>query len=250
MLEKRLLDFQLYQAQFSAHIRNPTHNKKPLNVNSSRMAVYKKAVFNNIVESVSVCFPVCQAVIGKHAWQQLMREFVATYASSSPIFREIPQQFLLFLQPVASVPAYFKQLAHYEWVELAVTMQQTEPVTLSEQMDLLHEKPILAAAHMLLEYDYAVHQISAKFKPKQMQKTTLLVFRDTEFQVKFIELNPVTFRLLQLLKEQDLTGEQALMQIANEIQHPDTGAIVAFGFTILTDLANKQAIIGSHSSFD
>ena len=64
------------------------------------------------------------------------------------------------------------------------------------------------------------------------------------------EDEPVTFRLLQLIKEQDLTGEQALMEIANEIQHPDTGAIVAFGFTILTDLAIKQAIIGSHSSFD
>lgn len=247
MLEKPLFDFQLYQAQFSAHIRNPTHNKKPPNVNSNRMAVYKKAVFNNIVESVSVCFPVCQAVIGKRAWQQLMREFVATYASSSPIFREIPQQFLLFLQPVARVPTYFKQLAHYEWVELAITLQQTEQVQLSEEMDLLNEKPTFAAAHMLLEYDYPVQQISAKFKPTQTQETNLLVFRDAEFQVKFIELNPITYRLLQIIKAQDLTGEQALMQIALEIQQPDTAAIVEFGLSILTDLADKQAIIGSHA---
>ena len=245
MLEKPLLDFQLYQAQFSAHIRNPSHNKKPPHVNSNRMAVYKKAVFNNIVESVSICFPVCQAVIGKRAWQRLMREFVATYAAGSPIFREIPQQFLLFLEHIENVPAYFKQLAHYEWVELAISSQQTQPVIRSEQTDLLYEKPILAAAHMLLEYDYPVHQISAKFKPKHTHKTNLLVFRNAEFEVKFIELSPVTYRLLQLIKEQDLTGEQALTQLAKEIEHPDVSMIIQFGLGILTDLANQQAIFGS-----
>lgn len=245
MLEKPCLDFQQYQAQFTAYIRNPAQNKKPPRVNASRLAVYKKAVFNNIVESISICFPVCQAVVNKRAWQKLMREFVATYAAGSPIFREIPQQFLLFLEPIENVPAYFKQLAHYEWVELAIHSQQTQTVVKSEQTDLLYEKPILAAALMLLEYDYPVHQISAKFKPKLTHKTNLLVFRNPNFEVKFIEVSPVTYRLLQLIKEHDLTGEQALTQLAKEIEHPDVSMIIQFGLGILTDLANQQAIIGS-----
>ncbi|PPC86602.1 MAG: DUF2063 domain-containing protein [Methylotenera sp.] len=240
-----MLDFQQYQAQFTAYIRNPIHNKKPLKVNASRLAVYKKAVFNNIVDSVSVCFPVCQTVIGKRAWQKLMREFVATYAAASPIFREIPQQFLLFLDNVETVPAYFKQLAHYEWVELAVSKQQSKQTILSDLTDFLHEKPMIAAAHMLLEYDYPVHQISAKFKPKQPKKTTLLVFRNPEYQVKFIELNPITYRLLQLIDFENLSGEQALTQLAQEIEHPEIAVIIEFGSAILIDLFNQQAIIGS-----
>lgn len=243
-----MLDFQQYQAQFTAYIRNPAQNKKPPKVNASRLAVYKKAVFNNIVESVSICFPVCQAVIGKRVWQKLMRAFVATYAAESPIFREIPQQFLIFLEASATVPAYFKQLAHYEWVELAVTMQQTQQLALSDLTDFLHEKPVLAAAHMLLEYDYPVHQISAKFKPTEPHKTNLLVFRNAEYQVKFIELNPITHRLLQIIEQQDLTGEQALIKLANEIQHPDIAVITEFGLAILMDLADQQAIIGSQKA--
>lgn len=245
MLDKPHLDFQQYQAQFTAYIRNPAQHKKPPFVNASRLAVYKKAVFNNIVDSVSVCFPVCQAVIGQRAWQKLMREFVATYAAASPIFREIPQQFLLFLEPIQTVPAYFKQLAHYEWVELAISKQQIEQAALSDLTDLLHEKPLLATAHRLLEYDYPVHQISAQFKPKQPKKTTFLVFRNPEFQVMFIELNPITYRLLQLIKQQDLTGQQALTQLAKEIEHPDIDVIIQFGLEILSDLANQHAIIGS-----
>ena len=245
MLEKQQLGFQQYQAQFTAYIRNPTQNKKPPQVKASRLAVYKKAVFNNIVGSVSICFPVCQALIGKRKWQRLMREFVANYAAGSPIFREIPEQFLSFLEPLENVPTYFKQLAHYEWVELAITMQQTETIAKSEKTNLLHEKPMLAAAHMLLEYDYPVHQLSAKFKQKHLQKTTLLVFRNAIFEVKFIELNPITYRLLQIINQQELTGEQALTKLANEIEHPSVNTIIQFGMDILTNLESQQAIIGS-----
>ncbi len=240
-----MLDYQRYQAQFAAYIRNPTHNQKPPKVNARRLAIYKKAVFNNIVDSISVCFPVCQTVIGKRAWQKLMREFVATYAATSPIFREIPQQFLFFLEKIETVPAYFKQLAHYEWVELAVSKQQTKQTILSDLTDFLHEKPILATAHMLLEYDYPVHEISAKFKPKQSKKTTFLVFRNPEYQVKFIELNPITYRLLQLIEVENLSGKQALTQLAQEIEHPEVAVIIEFGLAILIDLVNQQAIIGS-----
>ena len=42
-----------------------------------------------------------------------------------------------------------------------------------------------------------------------------------------------------------MTGEQALVRLAEAINHPDTDAIIQFGAEILTDLANQEAIIGS-----
>lgn len=240
-----MLDFQRYQAQFTAYIRNPALNKKPPKINASRLAVYKNSVFNNIVDSVSVCFPVCQIVIGKRAWQKLMRDFIANYASASPIFREIPQQFLQFLAPIETVPTYIKQLAHYEWIELAIGMQQTELVAVSDLTDLLNEKPVLAVASKLLAYDYPVHQISKQFKPKNTQPTKLLVFRNIENQVKFIELNAITYRLLQLIEENEMTGKQALTLLAKEIQQADVAVIIKFGLEILMDLSRQKAIVGS-----
>ncbi len=240
-----MLDFQHYQQQFTAHIREPAKHKKPAGVNAARMAVYTSAVFNNIFESVSVCFPVCQVALGKRAWRALVKEFVKNYAAASPIFREIPQQFLQFLSAQTSQPMFLYQLAHYEWVELAVGSQLAETKKLSKKTDLLHEKPVLAPAHMLLEYDFAVHKIAKRKLAKTTEKTYLLVFRNAAFEIKFIELNPITFQLLQLIKENSMTGEQALLQLAQAMQHPNVDAVVAFGAEILTDLANQQAIIGS-----
>jgi uncharacterized protein len=240
-----MLDFQRYQLEFTAHIREPAKHKKPAGVVPERMAVYREAVFNNIFESVSVCFPVCQTVLAKQAWRALIRGFVVNYQAQTPIFREIPPQFLRYLDTQKQVAAYIKQLAHYEWVELAVGALETKPVDLSKTTDLLNEKPILTSAHMLLEYDYPVHKISARRKPKTTEKTYLLVFRNAAFDVKFIELNPVTFQLLKLINENNMTGKQALMRLAEDLQHPDANAVIQFGVGILQDLASQQAIIGS-----
>ena len=121
-----MLAFQKYQLEFTAHIRNPAANKKPAKVKDARMAVYREIVFNNIFGSVSTCFPVCKSILGARAWKKLVREFFAQHQATTPIFREIPQQFLQFLKTTKNLPDYFEQLAHYEWVELAVASQPTD----------------------------------------------------------------------------------------------------------------------------
>jgi hypothetical protein len=65
------------------------------------------------------------------------------------------------------------------------------------------------------------------------------------YEVKFIELNPMTYQLLSLIQEENLTGKQALKRLAAEINHPDTDAVIQFGAVILNDLAEQEAIIGS-----
>ncbi len=240
-----MLDFQHYQIAFTAHIRNPKAHKKPAEVPDARMAIYREIVFNNIFSSVSACFPVCKNILGIRAWRKLVRLFFAHHQADSPIFREIPQQFLQFLNDVKDLPAYLQQLAHYEWVELAVGVQQTEVTELSKEMDLLNERPILASACRLLEYEYAVHKISKRHIPNTPEKTYLLVFRNSEHQVKFIELNAMTFQLLDLIQKNEMTGKQALSWLAKAINHPDTDAMIRFGTGILADLANQQAITGS-----
>ena len=247
-----MFEFQRYQLAFTAHIRNPKTNKKPAQVDDARMAVYREIVFNNILNSVTTCFPVCVQVLGAHAWQKLVRDFFAKHQATSPIFREIPQQFLQFLTTAAYLPAYFQQLAYYEWVELNVnTLDITlfnrlqAPFNISKTTDVLNEKPILTPAHMLLEFDYAVHKISKRNLPKVKEKTYLLVYRDSKFKVKFIELNPTTYQLLRLIKKNNMTGKQALARIAEDIKHSDADALIQFGAEILSDLAKQEAIIGS-----
>jgi hypothetical protein len=246
-----MLEFQKYQIAFTAHIRDPKCHAKPAKVKDSRMAVYREIVFNNIISSVSACFPVCQNVLGKRKWQQLCRAFFAQHQATSPLFREIPEAFLSFLnaQDLAQLklPAFIPQLAHYEWAELAVSNMVEQSFKLSSQTDLLNEQPILTSPHLLLEYDYPVHTISKRIQPNVQAKAHILMFRNNDFKIKFIALNAMTFELLTRIKDHSLTGKQALLQIAEAIQHPQPETIVQFGEAILNDLMQQAALVGSQT---
>lgn len=244
-----LPEFQQYQLAFTAHIRQPALNGKPAKVPNARMAVYRNAIFNNFLSIVSACFPVAQQVLGARAWKKLVRRFVAEHATKTPIFKDIPYEFVQYLTTLEDVPAYLQALAHYEWVELEVAHQHQplDDVMMRPEVEanpnLLDEIPQFAA-HQLLAYDYPVHRISKKQIPDTITPTYLLVHRNLTFDIKFIVLNPVTFRLLSLLKAAPRTGRQALTLLAQELQQaPDS--IMQFGAGILHELAEQQVFIGT-----
>lgn len=245
-------EFQQYQLAFTAHIRQPDLHRKPAKVPNNRMAVYRNAIFNNFLSIFSACFPVTQQVMGARAWKKMVKRFIAEHAASTPIFRDIPFEFVKFLAGLDDLPAHLQALTHYEWVELAVAHQPVDntvaTMTLKDSatLNLLDEIPQFAA-HQLLAYDYPVHMISKKNIPDTSTPTYLLVFRNQTFDVKFIALNPVTFRLLSLLKVEPRTGRQALTLLAQELQQaPDS--IMQFGEGILHDLAAQQVLIGAINS--
>lgn len=249
--------FQAYQLAFTAYLRDPSGKTRPNGVSAKQMGIYKEIVFNNLFESVSACFPVAQKVLGKRAWLHLVRRFFREHASNSPIFRQIPEEFIDFVSKLnlndkSNLPEYLASLCHYECVELQVSAM-VEPAQLmigniqqiNTRGDLLANRVVFTASMQLLNYAYAVHKISTKYKPKEKINTQLLVYRNTEYQVKFIELNPVTYRLIELMQGQSNTGEQALTTIANELSHPHPESVVQFGLEILNDLRVQGIILGA-----
>ena len=244
--------FQQYQAQFTGHIRNPEGVAPPEGVASRGMKVYVEIVFNNMDETLSACFPVVRKVLGVRRWMRLVRAFMAQHRCATPLFRQIPEEFLRYLEqaPEAMVdaPPFLYSLAHYEWIELALTLSDAllPPDSVRPDGDILADRPALAPALALLSYPYAVQRISPRFRPTQpdAEPTHILAFRRQDDEVKFIVLNPVSARLLGLLQTGDLTGKQALEQIAAEMQHPDPQAVIRHGAELLEDLRRQGVIWG------
>jgi hypothetical protein len=210
------------------------------------MAVYTEIVFNNLSEVVSACFPVCRTLLGVRRWKRLLRRFFIEHQCASPLFRQIPEEFLRWLDTTQQeVPGFLYSLAHYEWIEMALAHSDATAGE-HEQGDVLERRPVLAPALALLSYPYAVHLIGKRFQPEQpdAEATHIVVFRRQDDTVKFIVLNPVTARLIALLSAGDLTGRQALQQIAAEMHHPQPEVVIQGGVEIIENLRVEQVIIG------
>ena len=243
-------DFQDFQRAFGRHLRDPRCNPRPAGVPARRMAVYNELLFNNICGFLDSCFPVCRATLGEKKWRRLNRSFFRDWPSHTPWFREIPGEFVRYLSESTikqPLPVWLAELAHYEWVELAVDIMDCPIPSHDSQGNLLIGQPILNPTLMNLSYQWPVHKIGPAYRPRKPQPTCLLVYRDAQDKVQFVASNPVTARLLELLKNSALTGRAACLKIANELQHPAPEALVSHGLAILEQLRQQGVILGTHA---
>jgi hypothetical protein len=248
--------FQQYQFAFSSHIRNPQLNKRPRGVEARRMKVYNELLYNNLEGFLLACFPVLREVLGKRKWSKLVRDFFSAHRCHTPFFRQIPDEFVHYLKNErgerAEDPAFLQDLAHYEWVELmlSVSNKECDLALVDPAGDLLKEQPALNPVLSLQSYAYPVHRIGPRFKParEQREETHFAILRNGDDEVKFIIINSVSLRLLVLLQSTALSGEEALLQIAAELKHPNPHVVLTGGLEIMQSLRESRVILGTRHS--
>lgn len=245
--------FQKTQYAFAAYIRDPRHNPAPPGVKPERAALYRELFFNNIRNFIATSFPVLKQVLDEAHWLELVQDFFARHRSTTPYSSDFAEEFLSFLREERADhpqdPPFLLELAHYEWVELALSLANAEaPLT----NQALEQEPLecfvsLSEVAWPLAYRFPVQRISRDYQPSEppAEPTLLVVYRDREDTVHFVELNPPAYRLLQILETQGASpAKECLLQIAQELGSTDTAAILAYGSDILRDLA-RRGVIGS-----
>lgn len=247
-------DFVRKQYEFAAHIRNPEASPCPEDVEDRRMAIYRELFYNNIEGFLADGFPVLRQVLEDRHWYAMARDFLARHRSRTPLFPEIGQEFLRYLQnergDAAGDPPFMLELAHYEWVELDISLSDADRDSppADPNGDLLTSIPVISPVALNLTYRYPVHQISPEFRPDAPgeQATHLVVYRNRQDDVEFLEINAVTQRLIQLLKDNpEWTGRNTAMRIAEELDHPQPDKIIEAGRQLLQDLRSRDIIIGT-----
>lgn len=242
------------QLEFAAHIRDPAHRPRPADVEERRMAIYRDLFFNNLESLLAGNFPVLRKLLANDHWHALIRDFLVRHRAQTPYFPEIAQEFLDYLQNerVAQPwdPPFMLELAHYEWVELAVSIgeEDADPRDTDPNGDLMAGTPVVSSLAWNLSYRFPVHRIGPEFQPEgsEDEPTHLLVYRTRREDVEFMQINAVTQRLLQLLKQNpDWTGLEALTRIAEEIQHPNLRLVLDAGRRLLDDLRERNVILGA-----
>jgi hypothetical protein len=247
--------FLRQQYAFAAHIRDPRAFPRPADVPERRMAVYRELFFNNVEGFLATGFPVLRGILADARWEALARDFFARHRCRTPLFLEIGREFLDYLEHERGLrtddPPFLAELAHYEWVELALAVSDADRdgrVPADPAGDLLVGHPLVSPLAWPLRYRFPVHRIDPDFQPTEPgeRPTCLLVYRDPSDRVRFLEISEVTHALLALLRaEPALAGRAALMRIAGALARPDPKAVVGFGLALLTDLRARGLILGT-----
>jgi uncharacterized protein len=247
-------DFKQRQYEFTAHLRDPDNAPAPAGIEERRMKIYRELLYNNVEGFLCNGFPVIRSIYSDANWHAMVRDFFARHKSRSPYFLEIAQEFLDYLQherePHAEDPAGLLELAHYEWVELALSVAD-ESIDMSHidpNGDLLDGHPVLSDLAWPLVYSYPVHEMGPDCLPETApaQPTFLVVYRNRNDDIKFMALNPVTARLLDLLlQDETISGRRAIEQIITEMEHRNPELVLQGGSEALAELQAHGIILGT-----
>lgn len=198
------------QRAFAARIRQLAAQPLLDGITAERMAVYEELFFNNIEGFISGAFPVLHRLIEATRWQRLVRSFIAEHQARTPYFLEISQEFLAWLQQgyvaEAGDPPFILELAHYEWVELALDVSEAE-------LPAQGWSPLAWP----LAYQWPVQQIGVDYQPTTApsEPSCLLVWRDAQDKVRFMHISPFAYQLAARLQSGE-DAEPALLELAKQ----------------------------------
>ena len=248
---------ELREQQFALarHVRDPARNAPPPGIEGRpiedrRLAIYRDLFYNSIESLLAGNFPVIRRTLGDTRWHALVRSFYADHRCRTPLFTEIGREFIQFLEQCqqAGIPPWLHELAHYEWVELALQIADDELPAHDPDGDLLVGKPVPSPLAWALAYCWPVSRIGPEFQPDRAPgaPTLLLVRRDAAGDVHGSELSPLVYRLLQLLDDEATTsGRTALQALATEAGATDIPAFIGDGMAMLQRLRGEGVLLGT-----
>lgn len=250
-----LPEFKQKLYAFAGHIRDPDNVPAPEGIEERRMAVYRELFFNNIRNLLATMFPVIRKLHSDDQWHSIIRQFMRQHRAETPYFLQLPQEFLAFLQEEYELQdddfPFLLELAHYEYAELALSIseQSNNLEGIDPGGDLLQQVPVKSVLAWVCAYQYPVHRINRDYTPAEPgeQPVFIAVYRRSDDSVGFLELNPVTARLLEAIdtNDQRRTGEALLRALAEEINYADADALVQHGAAALEEMRQLEILIGT-----
>jgi hypothetical protein len=247
-------DFQQVQASFTAHIRDPDHHKRPSGIEPRRMKIYTELFFNNISDLLANGFPIIRSLFDDAGWNKIIRQFMVEHECSTPYFLELGQELIAWLElqmPKGELPPFLYELAHYEWVEVALDIDEAvaDYSNIDTNSDLLDGMPVLSPLAWSLAYSYPVHQIGPGFRPDQpgTEPTYVVVYRNRLDKVCFMQSNAATATLMTVIAQSNnLTGREILTKLALEMCHPNPEELIKAGMDIMAKLQQLDIILGTN----
>ncbi|MCB0346010.1 MAG: putative DNA-binding domain-containing protein [Bdellovibrionales bacterium] len=235
-----------FQTSLADYCRDNTYREVP-GVNSDRAKQYRRLVFNGVKSALNSAYPIAKETLGKERWDEFVTEFFARYPSSSPQLWKMPRGLYEFAvesryAEMMGLP-YLNDLLLFEWIEIEMFMRpDSEIAPYRACQDVLNEHLVLNPDFQVVQLSYPVFKLKGADLLDKRGNYFLLVYRSASTQkVWFSELSPFVVAVLELLKDDPLTGHDVVEAALAFIGSSDeTGAKEA-----LQQLVSDEIILGA-----
>jgi hypothetical protein len=218
----------------------------------ARLGVYRRLVRSNLVEVVLCMMPRTRARMNDAcagAFDADLARFLDEVGPRTHYLRDVPHELFAWAAPQwrarAGVPAYLVDLATHELISFAVGAAESASSGVAQEISL--DNPLAFIGSMrLVRYAYAVHELSPDVDDRSSpakRDVSLLVYRDADNAVRFLDLTPLARAILERLAAGDPLGAAVQSACASENATP-TPEVLADIARLLANLGERGILLG------
>jgi uncharacterized protein len=189
-----------------------TGKSKPKSSIDENIDQYRRLVFNNVMDIIESTFPLAYKLVGSYKWTKLVKEYFAVYTCTSPLFWQMPNEFLDYVKLNSTeLQIQFPQLINLmdmEWMEIEVFMMPDELISpFTIEGDMNQDKLIVNPELKILPLNYPVFsKKSNKINASDFSQYFISIHRNhTDKNVSINELGLIQVEILLYLHEHSNT---------------------------------------------
>jgi hypothetical protein len=216
-----------------------------------RLGLYRQLVRHNVVDVVRTMLERTRARLDAHVTGEFDRTvsgFLAAQGPRTPHLRDVPGELLAWASPRwradARLPGWLPDHAELELVDftIGVAPRPPEPPPLA---DVTADRPLVFGdPKVIVHLDWAVHERRESDEKPERRAVHLLVYRDAQHVVRYLELTPLASAILERL----FTGRplaQAMTEACAASAHPMNDAVLGGAARLLADLGERGVLLGA-----
>jgi hypothetical protein len=214
----------------------------------TRLFLYRRHVRKTLARGIRRQIPRTAARLGD-AFERWVERFVEAESPRSHYFRDVAFEMVQWAIPRwaddASVPAYLGDLARHELTRFDVGAAPLDDAAAAAEIELDRGVRFDAAVR-LVRYEHAVHRLDADEAARDVpapEPTALLVYRDDEHDVRYLELTPLAAAILERLIA-GATLRDAVVGGATALGHAVDAAVTQSTAALLDELRARGALRG------
>ncbi len=219
---------------------------------SQRFLIYRTLVHNRLRAATREFIPRTAARRGKEPFIADFAAFMAEHASTSPYLRDVPGEFVAWVVPRwqadASLPGYLGDLARHELLEGEVKNAPGGGESPTGSPLALDAALVFDGSTRLMQYGWAVHRLPYATDDRsdpEPEPTRLLVYRDADAKVRYLELTPWAASVMATLAVGNEPLGRGLSVAAQALGEPLDDDKLAKAAMLFAELADRGVLLGA-----
>lgn len=216
---------------------------------SRRLGLYRQLVRHNVVNVVSTMLEQTRARLDAQVPGQFARSvaaFLAEVGPRTPHLRDVPGELLAWAAPRwredARIPAWLVDHAELELVDFTIGVAPRPPAP-PPLADVTADRALVFGdPRVIVHLDWAVHERRGE-EPEQ-RPVHLLVYRDAQHAVRYLELTPLASSILErLFAGRPLAA--AMVEACAASGHVMDDSVLGGAARLLADLGERGVLLGA-----